>query len=263
VTETAGQTLIFRWDAALLTDPTAAGVEVRVSASGAFPGIGLAVGVELGALAWDTDSATAWNYDSGWLASPFVSVTANWGGTAADVTEPAPVKNLHYVPLTPWTVTGWVVMFSDDQVDTSYSYSATKVVHPSRVKVPAGYAQAGVAVCAGVFMPSEVNFARGPLVAARDPSPSSYTLGGQEVGSRRRPRRALPVTLPQLTEQEGRDLFERVDWRKGKKLPLLVAKYPDGSPLTTLWATMEDMPGLAVPPALGKHSWSALFVEKL
>lgn len=278
VSSTTGQILIFRWDASLLT--TASGANAEIFIEGRCE-LETNMTAELGAVAWDSEQSAPgtfgylpWDHDSGWLDSPFDAISASWGGTAADeATGPEPTRNLDYEPLTAWKgldgVSGireWIVMFSDDQADNSYTGTTGKAP-ASRIRPPDGYAQAGVAVSAPIFTPSEVNFGRGPLVAARDPSSSGVTLGGQEFGSRRRPRRVMPVTLPQLTEQEGYDLFDRIDWRRGKKLPVLVVRFPDGSAInrrhTTLWATLEDMPGLVMPPALGKLAWSGVFVEKL
>lgn len=262
VTVAGGQILIYRWDAAQLSDPTGAGVELGLSASA-----NVNTYVSLGAAAWDceTTASVGWDIDSGWIASPFDAASARWGGSPSD-DGVEPVKNLDF-RFAAADITGWTVFFSDDQAQGGYIYASGLIVPSRRVREPQGYVQAGVAVAAPVFQPASVNFAHGPMLGARDASTSALTLGGQDTGARRRPRRSMPVNLPQLTAAEGHDLFERIDWRRGKKLPLLVVRFPAAAAATrrqtVLWATLEDMPGLSLPAALGKTSWSGVFVEKL
>jgi hypothetical protein len=262
VTVSTGQILIFRWDASLLIDSTGAGVGIGLAGSASGNTY-----VSLGAAAWDceTGASVGWNVDSGWLASPFDAASARWGGSPSD-DGVEPVKNLDF-RFASANITGWTIFFSDDQSQGGYLYASGLIVPARRVRQPQGYAQAGVAVAAPLFQPASVNFAHGPMLAARDASTSALTLGGQDTGVRRRPRRSMPVSLPQLTAAEGHDLFERVDWRRGKKLPLFVVRYPAAAAATrrqtALWCTLEEMPGLSVPAALGKTSWSGVFVEKL
>jgi hypothetical protein len=268
VSSATGQILVFRWDASLLSTASGADVEVLLKASGRSPASGTSsVGIHLGALAWDSEKASpAPAFDSGWLASPFDQTSSQWGGTAADEMGAAPSKNLQHFPATAWASVKWLaVMVSDDQADASYTYSATGMAPPAMIRVPDGYTQAGHTVAGAAFIPSILNFAKGPLLGTRESSIRLETLGGQEGGSRRRPRRVMPVTLEHLTDAEGYSLFDRVDWRKGSKLPMLVVKFPDGdaaSQLATLWCTLESPQGLTrgVP---NKQSWAGTFVEKL
>lgn len=254
----SGQTLIFRWDASLLSALSGANVEIFVRASGESA---YRVGVDIGAIGWDYELASGQpTHDSGWLISPFDAASSSKG--------PEATKNLHFLPTSPWSICGFFCLLSDDQADNSYSYSSTRSVPFYQVRPPDGFAQAGVAVAAEVVLtPALVNFAKGSLVNVRDTSIVSYTLGGQEFGSRRRPRRAMPVNLPLLTKAEGYAIFDRLDWLGGKKSPKLVVKYPDGDSdekrHTSLWCTLEDMPGLSLPSAHNRLSWSGTFVEKL
>lgn len=259
VSVAAGQLLIFAWDAALLSAASGADVEVRLSTIGnSSTGY-----VKLGALEWISEHSS-FAFDSGWLASPFDGPSSFWGGTYAVDAGPEPMKNLAYLPASPWAgVASWAFMISDDQVDSL----RTAALYAGDVSNPLSYSQAGVLVKGPAFIPTVVNFAHGPLVAVRDSSPVAHTVGGQETGGRRAARRIMPVTITQVVETEGYDLFDRLDWRKGRKLPVLVVKFPDADAATqrhtTLWATMEDMPGLGLPKALNRLSWSGLFVEKL
>lgn len=257
VTATGGQILIFRWNASQLTTASGVDVEARVYGSGHAT-----LYVEMDTLGWCSEFGS-YDHDTGWLASPFNPASASWGLSFGDMAGPEPVQNLVYIPATEWaSVRQWMWLFSDDQAYAD-AFWATGLCGRS-VPLPSGYNQAGVSVAGPVFIPSKVNFAKGPLLAARDPSTALFTLGGQEGGSRRPLRRAFSVTLPKLTEQEGYDLWERIDWRRGKKLPVLLVKYPDGDAvtrrLTTAWCTLEDMPGLS--QGFQKHSWSGLFLEK-
>lgn len=225
------------WNASSLTSLAGVSVECQVDCTGAF---------SVDAIDWVQDAPLfSWPADTGWLTVPSFNDISLWNSSSP--TSARPTKNLYYLPV------------------PSVQQNAVQLLVRDLLN-PDGFVQFGVGIVGPAFFPSKVNFAKGPLVSVRDPSPRAFTLGGQEYGSRQRARRVMPVSFPQLLEAEGWSLFDRLDWLKGTKGAFLAVRYPDDQTAqrhTALWCTLENPQGLSLPSAFARHSWSGMCVEKL
>lgn len=102
-----------------------------------------------------------------------------------------------------------------------------------------------------------VNFAKGNFFRIADPSTKKRTHGGQDYGSRRRPRREFSIKLPSLSESEGWGLSDRLDALHGTMAPFWIIAYPDdptASRHTSCPVTIKDMDWMENPKAFARKS---------
>lgn len=244
-TVTAGEDslLIGYWNAASLSDPSGADVELRVSNH--TPGASF--GLTIKAVAWGYQPTYSTPpYDSGWIDAVDDPIDAFWGATAPSTAGAAPVQNFVHVLPTP-------------------TETVTARLHIRDMEHPSGYLQAGVLAAGPVFQPT-LNRAYGPLVGIEDLSPKKRTHGGQTFGVGRPRLRRVHFPHAALSAAEAHSLFERLYWRRGILRPVLVSLFPGDATEgknTTIWCTPDSFEDMQAPDPSGYRTLAITFTEKL
>lgn len=239
VTNTAsdGQILIFPFSLADFPDVT----DFQVYINGT-PGLSVSgnqyATLETIRVYYDTITLSSPTHDSGWI-----SVVAD-----ALLAPPQPVRNVHYIPDTPWTgVLGYGVMIRSDQAQHSLLTTGAGRVPASSVPTdPVTFVQAGV-VCAGemIELSGGIVGYGAPPTKIEVEEVSGFTHQGRTYGSDAF-RRVVsePVTVL-VTRAELILLQAQTAWRRGRSGAFYVIMEPGASAanqeFSAFWATLRDM----------------------
>lgn len=260
-----GLYLYWHFDAAELTDPSGADVDVKLTATIAQVGMSQFRWTTLDALAWlfDDGLATAApEYDSGWLTVDPAPV----GETGLDDPAGGTRRNLLHLlsePIDEGTML-WVLIRDDHSVAAAPGAAVLDL----RTAAP-GYVEVGAVVVGKAFAPT-YSPSFGPTLSARDLSDKGFTEGGQTFGVARPVLRVVELPLQALTQAEAMLLYDRLALRRGLLGPVLVALDPANEAEreeTTVYCTLDEMPSLdAINAYNGSESMRSAvfrFIEKL
>lgn len=239
IASTTGQWVFWSWDAAELATASGADVELKLTFAGLATGIGSATYVagHLDSVLWycETTSHTmtaVTNGDLGWQT--FTDQVGDAINFWPVVDDPSKMLFVYFGSLL--TFKRCYLWIRSDHAPTGID--ATDEIPPT----PPGYLQISVASLGQAYsttIPRDL----GGLVGVIDESPKQYTDGGASFGSRRRPRRFLPLPLSYLTPAEAHALFDRLPWRHGTLKPIAISVLQGDATEgkhTTLWATLRN-----------------------
>lgn len=195
-----------------------ADVELRVEAGNA---------VRLYSLLW-VAGLSAGSNDSGFLDVDDPPASSSFGGIDAGLVGEEPTQNDF------WTLASQVTFAASEIPKLSVAF-----VNGTNESSPVN--KLGVLAAGKAWQPT-IN-AETATLGVQDASTKGKTLGGQDYGSNRRRRRVASVTFNDLTREQMLELFERIDWRKGRLGPFFVCLFPNDTyakRISGFWATLGE-----------------------
>lgn len=212
------QDYVWPFDAVLLSNPNAAGIEIKLT----FVGNGSA--------------SYAPKLDSVGIACDITTDSINTSSVYLSPWEtyaPFTGSGIVRLPEVSGTGSNWLIDFGATKTfKVCYIFvrsDRSPIDMDTTVETPPaqhGYVQIGSVILGETWSPAkDRDF--GPLVSTKDYSSKARTYGGQRFGSRRFVQRILSIPLPWLTPAEAHTLFDRILWRHGILKPIFVAILPD------------------------------------
>lgn len=219
--------IICRFDTADLTTASGANVQVQVEGS--------SEDLRVYSVLW-VAGLSAGAGDSGWLAVESPPASSSFGSVSAAEVAEEPTQNDFHVFSSPVDLSA-----------AEYPMVAAAVINGTIDSSPVN--SLGVLAAGKLWQPS-----RNPLVTVgvSDPSTKERTQGGQDVGANRRRRRVGTIALEDVARADMLELYERIDWRKGRLGKFFVCLFPTDTyakRITGFWATLgeSETPGLWEP----------------
>lgn len=211
--------VICRFDTSDLTTASGANVQIQVEGS--------TESLRVYSVLW-VAGLSAGAGDSGWLAVDAPPESSAFGGVSAGEVADEPTQNEFH------TFSAAV-----DLSAAEYPMVAAALINGTIDSSPVN--KLGVLAAGKLWQPT-VNAASVTL-AVQDASTKGKTLGGQDYGSNRRRRRVASVAFDNLTRSQMLELFERIDWRKGRLGPFFLCLFPNDAyakRISGFWATLGE-----------------------
>lgn len=241
--------VLFTFDVAALAAPSGNNAQLRIVTTSTA-----AVGVDIHAARWYVcnDTIGIADFDSGWV--DLFPADAFLGDEAGDIQRPA-VSRAWVLPEAV-RVAGW------RYASFGWWIESGAVADPF---TPA-YLNLGAGIVMGTLQP-QVNFSASGGLGVDDRSIAGNTLGGQQHGAIRRPRRTADLSLENLTLAEAAALYTRLDFGSGLFGPLYVQMWPDTADprhhLGQFYCTLRETSGIGLRTAPERMRRNLRLIEKV